>query len=133
MGCLCAKPVLPPPEYAGLVGTWCNNATAAKMNVGYGRYRHTRGYIPGISSGDEELCVRLKVDTAGCISYAHVPARARGPLTLIDMPVTDWGADGTLALTCGAPPLTITGDASTDTIVVAGVELTRQRGKTNDL
>ena len=46
----------------------------------------------------------------------------------VDMPVTDWGADGTtLALACGAPPLTVTGDANTDTIVVDGVQLTRQR------
>ena len=78
----------------------------------------------GINAGTEELCVRLQVNSAGFLSYAHVPAR--GPTTLIDMPVTDWGTDGTLTLTCGAPPLTVNGDTSTNTIVVNGVELTRQ-------
>ena len=129
MGCLCAKPVPPPAAHSNLVGTWANNANAAALRTGYGRYRHKYGFIMGIDAqtGDEELCVRLKIDAVGFVSYAHVPARARGPLTLIDMPVTAWGGDGSLVLACGAPPLSVTGDAASGSIEVNGVALTRQQ------
>ena len=72
MGCLCAKPVPPPAAHSNLVGTWANNANAAALRTGYGRYRHKYGFIMGIDdaqTGDEELCVRLKIDAVGFVSY----------------------------------------------------------------